>query len=73
MGVPRQEVAGAALGDRVYVVGGVAAGEPAPSAVVETYDTIADRWSLVASLPFPLRGVAAAATAPFPAAKPPTA
>ena len=62
MGVPRQEVAGAALGDRVYVVGGVAAGEPAPSAVVETYDTIADRWSLVASLPFPLRGVAAAAT-----------
>jgi N-acetylneuraminic acid mutarotase len=62
MGVPRQEVGGAAIGDRVYVVGGVAAGESAPSAVVEAYDTIADRWDVVAPLPAPRRAVAAAAT-----------
>ena len=61
MDVPRFEVAGAAIRDRVYVVGGVTAVGPGPSAVVEAYDTIADRWSSVAPLPVPLRGVAAAA------------
>ena len=61
MSVPRQEVGGAAIGDRVYVVGGVAAGESAPNAVVEAYDTIADSWSVMAPLPSPRRAVAAAA------------
>jgi N-acetylneuraminic acid mutarotase len=62
MGVPRQDVGGAAIGDRVYVVGGVTAVGPGPSGIVEAYDTIADHWSPVAPLPAPLRGIAAAAT-----------
>jgi len=37
MDVPRFEVAGAAIRDRVYVVGGVTAVGPGPSAVVEAY------------------------------------
>lgn len=58
MGVPRQAVGGAALGDRVYAVGGRS--DTTPTAVVEAYDTIADRWSSVAPSPTPLYGVAAA-------------
>ena len=59
MGVPRQEVGGAALGDRIYVVGGFSG--QTPSAAVEAYDTITDRWSPVAPLPTPLHHVAVAA------------
>lgn len=59
MGVAREAVGGAALGDRVYAVGG--RGATAPTAVVEAYDTIADRWSSVAPLPAPLSDVAVAA------------
>ena len=58
MGVPRQAVGGAALGDRVYAVGGRE--ETTPTAVVEAYDTIADRWASVAPLPAPLSDVAVA-------------
>lgn len=57
--MPRADVGGAAIGDHVYVVGGAV--ESAPSAVVESYDTIADRWTTVAALPLPLRRVATAA------------
>jgi len=59
MGVPRQEVGGAALGDDVYVVGGL--GGSTPSAAVEAYDTTRDRWRTVAPLPTPLHHVAVAA------------
>jgi len=59
MGVPRQAVGGAALGDRVFAVGGRT--DTASSAAVEAYDTIADRWVSVAPLPTPLHDVAVAA------------
>jgi N-acetylneuraminic acid mutarotase len=59
MGVPRQEVGGAALGDLVYVVGGLSG--PTPSAAVEAYDTVSNRWRSVAPLPIPLHHVAVAA------------
>jgi N-acetylneuraminic acid mutarotase len=55
MGVPRQEIGLAAIGETLYAVGGFAG--PAPSAAVEAYDTRTDRWSSVAPLPEPLHHV----------------
>jgi len=59
MGVPRQEIGLAAVGETLYAVGGFAGA--APSAAVEAYDTRTDRWTAVASLPQPLHHVMAAA------------
>jgi N-acetylneuraminic acid mutarotase len=59
MGTPRQEIGGAAIGDVIYVVGGLAG--PTPSDAVEAYDTVADRWRPVAPLPAALHHVAVAA------------
>lgn len=54
----RQEVAVAALGGRVYVIGGFgASGEPV--ATVEAYDVAADRWESRAPLPAPIHHAAA--------------
>jgi hypothetical protein len=60
MAVPRTEVAAAALGGRVYVAGGFT-GNGRASAVVEAYDTKADRWSRIADLPEPRHHPALAA------------
>src|SRR5262245_50309448 len=59
MGVPRQEVGVAAIGDTLYAVGGFAG--TMPSAAVEAYDTRSDRWRAVAALPAPLHHVVAVA------------
>ena len=59
MGVPRQEIGLAAVGETLYAVGGFAG--DAPSAAVETYDTRTDRWTTVAALPRPLHHVMVAA------------
>jgi hypothetical protein len=59
MGVPRQEIGLAAVGETLYAVGGFLGAEP--SAAVEAYDTRADRWSPVASLPLALHHVVVAA------------
>lgn len=56
---PRQEVAVAALGGRVYVIGGFGEGA-SPSATVEAYDPATDRWEARAPLPVPLHHAAAA-------------
>lgn len=48
--VPRTEVAAAAVGRRVYVVGGFTNGG-APTRQVERYDTRRDRWRRVAPMP----------------------
>lgn len=60
MGLPRQEIGVAAIGDRLYAVGGF---DPlgAPSAAAEAYDTTVDRWTPIAPLPAALHHVAAAA------------
>lgn len=50
MEVARTEVAAAGLADRVYVAGGFTADGRA-SAVVEVYDTKADRWDRIPDLP----------------------
>ena len=55
MGVPRQEIGLAAVGETLYAVGGFAGA--VPSAAVEAYDTRADRWSSVAPLPQALHHV----------------
>jgi N-acetylneuraminic acid mutarotase len=60
MGVPRQEVGVAAIGDTLYAVGGFAGN--LPSAVVEAYDTASDRWTGAAPLPVALHHVMVAAT-----------
>jgi N-acetylneuraminic acid mutarotase len=60
MPAPRQEVAAAALGGRVWVIGGFGSnGEPA--ATVETYDPALNLWETRTSLPEPLHHAAAAA------------
>src|SRR2546423_14451093 len=46
---PRQEVAVAAAGGRVYVFGGISGDEVLDS--VEEYDPVANRWRFVAPLP----------------------
>jgi len=48
----RQEVAVAALGERIFVVGGFGAGAAA-DATVEAYDVATDRWQARASYPVP--------------------
>jgi len=60
MNVPRQEVGVAAIGPTLYAVGGFAGS--VPSAVVEAYDPVADRWTEVAPLPAARHHVMAAAT-----------
>src|SRR5262245_12125519 len=60
MGVPRQEVGVAAIGDTLYAVGGFAG--TAPSAAVEAYDTRNDSWRPVARLPASLHHVVVVAT-----------
>ena len=55
---PRQEVAVAAAGGRVYVFGGISGQEVLDS--VEEYDPAANRWRFVAPLPEPLHHAAAA-------------
>jgi N-acetylneuraminic acid mutarotase len=56
---PRQEVAVAALGDRVWVIGGFGEGAE-PVATVETYDPALNIWETRASLPVALHHGAAA-------------
>src|SRR2546428_11023849 len=57
---PRQEVAVAAFGDRVWVIGGF--GDSAqPVATVETYDPALNIWETRASLPLALPPAPAAA------------
>jgi N-acetylneuraminic acid mutarotase len=60
MPTPRQEVAVAALGGRVFVIGGLGAGAQ-PVATVEAYDPEANGWEVRAPLPIPLHHPAAAA------------
>lgn len=55
----RSEVAGAVVGDRIYVVGGLTA--TGVTDAVEEYDPTADRWSMRAHLPAPVHHPAAAA------------
>lgn len=55
----RQEVAVAALGDRIFVIGGFGPGAEA-TATVEAYDVAADRWHTHASLPYLTHHAAAA-------------
>ncbi len=58
----RQEVAVAALGSRIFVVGGFgASAEPVPT--VEAYDVAADRWESRAPYPVPVHHAAAAVVA----------
>ena len=54
----RQEVASTVLDGRVWVIGGLTAA--GASAVVESYDPAADRWSAGPALPIPLHHAAAA-------------
>lgn len=54
----RSEVAGAVVGDRIYVVGGLTA--QGVTDAVEEYDPGADRWRLRAHLPQPVHHPAAA-------------
>src|SRR5215472_10062400 len=55
----RSEVAGAAVGDRVYVVGGLTA--IGVTADVQEYDPADNRWTARAALPQPIHHSAAAA------------
>jgi len=59
MPTARQEVAVAALGDRVFVIGGFGPNAEA-SPLVEVYDVAGDRWEPRASLPHPVHHAAAA-------------
>jgi N-acetylneuraminic acid mutarotase len=56
---PRQEVAVAALGDKIYVVGGFHAGGDTAS-TVEVYDPATDRWEMAAPLPIAVNHAMAA-------------
>jgi hypothetical protein len=60
MPAARQEVAVAASGGRVWVIGGFAANAE-PVATVETFDPALNLWETRASLPVPLHHAAAAA------------
>src|SRR5262249_56004693 len=57
MPTPRTEVAAAALGDKIYVIGGFGKGGD----LVEEYDVKTDRWRRRASLPRQLHHIGAAA------------
>lgn len=59
MPTARQEVAVAALGGRVFVIGGFGPGAE-PVATVEAYDPATDRWETRAPLPAPTHHAAAA-------------
>ena len=59
MPTPRTEVAVAAIGERIYVIGGFDKTNRA-TAIVEVYDTITDTWDSAAPLPIPLHHVGAA-------------
>lgn len=54
--VPRGHISGAALQGRLYIIGGAIHHDPFPLdvALVHRYDPATDRWTEVASLPFPL-------------------
>jgi N-acetylneuraminic acid mutarotase len=58
----RQEVAVAALGTQIFVVGGFGAGAE-PVAAVEVYDVATDRWAARAPYPAPVHHAAAAVVA----------
>ncbi len=59
---PRNHVGGAALGGKVYAVGGQRLGDDTAGnqAGVSAYDPGADRWAAVADLPMPLGHISAA-------------
>ncbi|RMF85497.1 MAG: hypothetical protein D6736_17160, partial [Nitrospinota bacterium] len=57
---PRQEVAVAALGGKVYVIGGIRE-DRSTADTVEAYDPATNRWQRVSPLPLPLHHTAAAA------------
>ena len=57
---PRQEVAVAELGGRIYAIGGFR-GDLSVADTVEVYDPEADAWSFAAPLPTPVHHAAAAA------------
>jgi N-acetylneuraminic acid mutarotase len=59
MSTPRTEVTGAAIDNRVYIIGGFD-GEGSAVATVEVYDSANDSWSGAAPLPQPLHHAAAA-------------
>lgn len=59
LAIPKQELAVVAVGDRVFVIGGLD-GAARTLADVDAYDTKNDRWSPVAPLPEPLHHVNAA-------------
>ena len=59
MPTARQEVAAAALGGRVFVIGGFGANAEAV-ATVEVYDPVTDRWSSAPPLPTARHGLGAA-------------
>jgi N-acetylneuraminic acid mutarotase len=60
MPTPRQEVAAAAYGGHVWVIGGLGAGgEPVPT--VERYDPASDSWDVRPSLPIAVHHAAAVA------------
>jgi Kelch motif len=58
---PREHLAAAASGGRIYAIGGRAAGIDTNSARVEVYDTHARRWRSLAPLPEARGGTGAAA------------
>lgn len=60
MPTARGAIAGAAISDTIYVVGGYV-GKGTPVNTVEAYDTTTDRWRTVAPLPQPLHHAAAVA------------
>ena len=61
MPTPRSEIAGAALNEKVYIIGGFdESGQR--TTTVEVYDPSADKWTTAAPLPQPLDHTAAAAS-----------
>jgi N-acetylneuraminic acid mutarotase len=59
MPTPRDDVAVAAIGPRIYVLGGTIGGTP--TGIVEAYDTVTQTWSTAAAMPNPRIGFAIAA------------
>lgn len=57
---PRSEVAAAAIGSRIYVIGGID-GFARTTSTVEAFDVNDNRWVIVASLPKPVHHASAAA------------
>jgi len=56
---PRSEIAVAALGNRIYVIGGYPQGR-IPSNVVQVYDAATDRWEYGPPVPLPMHHAMAA-------------